>query len=372
MRSLVLVACCMLALGAAPAAAQAPAPPAQAPPPAEQGVLKVTCAKPGAIVYIDNVEAGPAPITKYLPAGDHVVRVVADNHDPFVRKVTIKANIRSDVDATLVAGTGTAEFVVGVPGAKVSLDGGPETPLPVRLRDLPAGEHRYRITAPGHEPALGTFTFVQGRNYLFAPALQASRGAFAVTTDAPGARVFVDNQLLGTTPLSTEGVAPGAHVVRVEADGRGAVYLLIDSSDGAPVSLSPALPRTGARVRIKTGDAAAVLKFAGVEIGRGAVVELGTVAEGRLPLVVEAPGRKPADGRVEVPARGRRSWDVAWVAADDRGRSSINEIPPLHRRWGFWALVGAGAAGVGTGVGIAAAANRPVPPPDGDIVVTLP
>lgn len=372
MRSLVLVACWMLAVAAPPAAAQAPAPAAPAPPPVEQGVLKVTCAKPGAIVYIDNVEVGAAPVTKYLPAGDHTVRVVADNHDPFVRRVTLKANVRSDVDAVLVAGTGTAEFVVGVAGAKVSLDGGPETPLPVRLRDLPAGEHRYRITAPGHEPATGSFTFVQGRNYLFAPALQPSRGAFSVTTAVAGARVFVDGALVGETPLSTEGIAPGAHVVRVEAEGRGAVYLLIDSSDGAPVSLSPELPRGGAKVRIKTGDEAAVLKMAGVEIGRGALVELGTLAEARLPLVVEAPGRKPADGRVEVPARGRRTWDVDWVAADARGRSSLNEIPPLTRRWGFWALVGAGAAGVGTGVGLAAVANRPVPPPDGDIVVTLP
>ena len=40
-----------------------------------------------------------------------------------------------------------------------------------------------------------------------------------VVSRPPGARVFVDDKLIGTTPLQMPSIAAGAHAVRLELDG---------------------------------------------------------------------------------------------------------------------------------------------------------
>jgi PEGA domain len=52
------------------------------------------------------------------------------------------------------------------------------------------------------------------------PASSAGfHGALLVVSDPPGARVFVNGRLVGSTPLDLPDVPVGSRVVRVEADG---------------------------------------------------------------------------------------------------------------------------------------------------------
>jgi hypothetical protein len=44
-------------------------------------------------------------------------------------------------------------------------------------------------------------------------------GALAVDSRPAGANVFLDNRLIGTTPLALENLAEGEHIVRLEREG---------------------------------------------------------------------------------------------------------------------------------------------------------
>lgn len=357
-----------LALGPSPRVASAQDAGASAP----TGVLQIQSSAPGATVWIDNEPVGQAPITQYLTDGEHLVRVAADGYNPFVRKIRIRAGAKADVTASLRPGGGTVEFQVDQPGGTVVIDGQQESPLPVRLRDMPAGEHTYEVRAPGYEPVEGTFEAAPGRNHFLFHQLASSRGRFSITSDPAGASVWLDGEEVGVTPLSLEGIAAAPHVVRVDDGRHAAVLALVDTSDGSRGTVDAKLTGAGGALVIQTGDDAAQVSMAGVVLGTGKKVDLGKVARGRYSLEVSAPGRKTATGRAAVGQSGRAAYRVDWAKEDDRGRSRLTELQPWYLHWGFWTAVGATTAGATAGAIAAAVGSQPVPVESGDVSVALP
>ncbi|MGZ3442286.1 MAG: PEGA domain-containing protein [Polyangia bacterium] len=92
-----------------------------------------------------------------------------------------------------------------------------------------------------------------------APTPMAAPGSFAVTSTPPGAAVFVDGELKGTTPAQIE-VAVGAHKLVVAGEGQKLVQRSVEVAPGGHVDvpLEPAkLPApiagdAGLKVRCKT------------------------------------------------------------------------------------------------------------------------
>src|SRR5688572_17995058 len=149
-------------------------------------ILKVKAPVEGAEVYVDGTLLGTTPLTKYLAPGPHQLRVVADHHDPFVRRIELVPDRTLDVPVTLVPGSGTIEFASPVAGAHVWLDGVDRGPLPIRLPAPKPGPHSWRVEAPKHEPAEGTIESVAGRNYLIPVTLEPSTGTFVIETTPAG------------------------------------------------------------------------------------------------------------------------------------------------------------------------------------------
>jgi len=113
-------------------------------------------------------------------------------------------------------------------GAQVRVDGRVRGKTPLILRDLPlkvvrvtvehggfhAEEQRVALTA-----ARPTVTVDAKLTPLAPPAPVATTGSLLIESRPTGARVFLDGQDLGTTPVSVPEVAPGAHRVRIEMAG---------------------------------------------------------------------------------------------------------------------------------------------------------
>ena len=57
-------------------------------------------------------------------------------------------------------------------------------------------------------------------------------GILRIDSDVPGARVFIDRQYVGTTPVTAEDVAPGTHQLNVSAKGYDSIADTIDVSSG--------------------------------------------------------------------------------------------------------------------------------------------
>lgn len=354
----------------APAPAPAPAPAAE--PAAPTGILKVSVKAPGAQVWVDNVLLGPAPLTRYLPVGEHTVRVAADNFTPAVRTLTIGEDRSSSFEPTLLPGEGSVEFAVEISGAKLILDEQRTSSLPVRLSLNEEGRHRYRIEAPGFAPFEGELDWRRGQNLLIVPSLKSTAGRLSVRSDPPGAEVLLDGAAIGQTPLEREGLSPGLHLVEVRAANGRRALAVADTSTGEEAAVVARLTERSGSAKLRTGSAESTLRMAGVELGAGKQVLLSDLARGRYSVEVQRPGYSPATGRLDVQAGRRSAYRLRWVAEGERGRSKVEPLPPLARRWTFWALVGGGAAVVGGTTAAVLIATQPEPQPEPDQTLPLP
>lgn len=155
--------------GAPPQAAQPePTPPAPVP---VLGSLLVRSTPPGARVFVDGREYGPTPVTVgNLARGVHRVRVVREGYAADEQMLTITAGQRTH---------------------SVTVRLSPERP--------PAPAPAPSSSAPASSPA--------------------RTGVLTVESRPPGARVFVDGALVGTSPLVLPQVPAGDHAVHLELDG---------------------------------------------------------------------------------------------------------------------------------------------------------
>ena len=339
---------------------------------APTGIVRITSSIPGAQVYVDNELAGDAPIVRYLPAGAHFIRVSADNFDPFVRRITVVAGSTAEVAAEMMAGTGTVEFLVHPTGAKLKINADEPVPTPMRLRELKAGEYTYTLEAPGYETEHGTFTFSKGKNLLFNVRMKSTAGLVEITSKPAGARVFLDGESRGVTPLQLEGVALSAHVARIELADHATVFRSFDNSDGSKGEIVVDLGTSGAALVVETGSPGGAVKLNGQLIGEGEVVRVPALERGRYKLQVTAPERQPAEETIDVPTRGKMMLRADLVTLDARGHSEINAFKPLVARWTFWTGAAVGAGAVGAGGYLLANALTPEPTPTSDVVVVLP
>ncbi len=335
------------------------------------GVLSVTGNVDGAEVWVDGEQVGALPYTGYHPVGNHQVRVVADNYDPFVRKVELIDGLTKSLKAKLVAGKGTVEFSVTPPGATVLIDGNAVGPAPIRIRDLAQGTHRYRIVADGYEPMEDSFEFATGRNLLFDLELLSSAGLFHVGSTPAGATVWIDGEQVGTTPLDVSGIPLGEHHVRLALDGYADVFRPVDTTDGRKGSLEASLSERGGKLTVKTGADDAVVSANGCELGQGSRVVLPRVDRGTLQLQVTRAGYEPATLSVRLPGNGATTVKADLAPTGD-GRSELTKLAPFYGRWTFWAATAAVAGGGVAGGVILAKALEPPPPPEGDVLVVLP
>jgi hypothetical protein len=335
------------------------------------GVLVVSANIKGAEVWVDGEQVGTVPYTGYLPVGRHQVRVVADNHDPFVRRVDLREALTSSLEAILEPGVGTVEFKVEPAGAVVHIDGKPVGPSPIRIQDVAPGHHSYLVQAEGFEPAEAEFDFAKGKNLFFSLELLNSAGLFQVDSEPAGATVWLDGEQVGVTPLDLTDVPLGEHQVRVALDGYAEVFRPVDTTDGRKGALDLVLTERGSRLTVKTGADGASVLVNGSLAGQGARVVLPAVDRGTLLLAVSASGLEPATMSVRMPARGRVTVKADLQPAG-AGRSELVQLPPLYGRWTFWAASAAVVGGGVTGAVILAKALEPPAPPEGDVLVVLP
>jgi hypothetical protein len=135
---------------------------------AKTGSLLITADVTGMPVFIDGQRRGGTPlVVDGLTEGDHVVEIRSpgEGYQPFSKLVTIKANERTTVDATIriAPDLGSLRVITNVPGAIISLDGVDIGVAPAAKAGLTPGEHSVMARAIGYESVEQAVTVIAGR-----------------------------------------------------------------------------------------------------------------------------------------------------------------------------------------------------------------
>jgi hypothetical protein len=132
------------------------------------------------------------------------------------------------------SGTGRLQIRTTPAGARVFVDGDDYGLTPVAVRGLASGPHVVRFVRDGYAPVERrvlitasrpvrsmslTLARVAADKVVTAAPAQVTTGSVAIESRPEGARVFIDDKLVGTTPLQVLEVAAGVHAVGLEHDG---------------------------------------------------------------------------------------------------------------------------------------------------------
>ena len=192
----------------------------------------------GASVYVDGELIGTAPIkSDKLASGKHSVRIVKSLYKTFEGEVTISDGKSSDYAPSLVADFATVTLTVGNDcdiyindelKGKGSWRG-----------DLATGAYIFEARKEGHTTTSisRTIEATPAEQKYNIPAPTPILGALNITSSPIMADVYIDNKLVGQTPLSIDLIV-GKHTIKVVKDNLGIEPQSITISEGKTENLN--------------------------------------------------------------------------------------------------------------------------------------
>jgi PEGA domain len=140
--------------------------------------------------------------------------------------------------ATTAPATGTVVVNTDPAGAAVVIDGEAHGATPVTAT-LKTGPHTIELSTKDGVRRTMTVNVTANQQlsqFIEMPKAAAGTGDLQVRTDPPGAKVVVDGQTRGTSPVTVKDLAPGSHVVVLQND-LGSVNEDVTIQPGATASL---------------------------------------------------------------------------------------------------------------------------------------
>ncbi len=173
------------------------------------GVIEVNTTD---IIKMDNIE----PIV--VPEGAHKIVVKGENINPFTENIYVEANGTNTVDLTkILTKRGLFLPVVNVKEYSIIIDEEEiATDEPILLD---YGAYALRVEAEGYVGYEGVLNIKSPETQM---KIQLDERVLmkkmAITSNPSGANIYVDNEFIGTTPL-TENIVYGPHTVSAKLEG---------------------------------------------------------------------------------------------------------------------------------------------------------
>jgi len=197
---------------------------------------------------------------KYLalkPAGKY-----ADDIRRDMERCVVEAGIDDEGDEDLR--TGQVRMVVTPEGARVVFDGEEVGRSPLGAVAMNPGRHQAVVVKAGYAPWQGEVTVRAGEVVEVSVELTETAGGRALSTgrlalivEPPGARVTVDGQLVGVSPLPDLDLPAGARSLRIERRGYLGEAHEVEIPDGGEVELAVTLVHVGRGPETSAGRATA-------------------------------------------------------------------------------------------------------------------
>lgn len=302
------------------------------------GTIMIVGDVTGARVLLDGRPRGETPVELLdVPPGRHTLVVVAP--DPavprFEQSVVVVAGERTRVHPHMRSATqhGALRVLTEPRGATVFIDGEPAGTAPVTASRLDVGEHIIEARLEGYQPARETVTIESGRQRVIQLRMERpveGAGSIVVRSNVR-ARVTVNGQDFGGTPVVLAGAEPGRYAIRVEARGYRAATHLCEITRGATCTFRAELQPETVILSIEANVMGARVHIDGA--ARGATPWEGEVPAGEHRVEVRAPEYVSHVEQIQLRAgEERRELQVSLVREDAPSVAEQTRRDELRRR----------------------------------------
>ena len=184
------------------------------------GILIAASEPAGAEVTIDDISYGKTPaLVTALPLGTYKLNFSLAGYKSKTIEVAVKDRTPVKAMVSLTSDTATLKIACDLPDVAVSLNGIPRGTAPCSIDRIPAGDVELSATAKGYKPFLQKLKLGEGETQSVTIQLEIQPASLKVVSIPDKARVYIDNNFRGTTPLDIPAIDAGPHRVRVEQQG---------------------------------------------------------------------------------------------------------------------------------------------------------
>ena len=211
------------------------------------GTVNVSSTPVGADVYIEGQvgSIGTTPLSKKLEPGIYNFSL---QHELFEScDTTINLSIGDEVDYSpkLVYKTGSVTIFTDPPDVMLYLDGKELGLAPQMLKNYPTGDYEIEAKPMSNEYATFRRTVRVKHNEKGQIDLKLQRGgSISVTTDPSGARISVDGEYKGVSPITIDGYPAGKYEVTADWRPSSKKEKRVRVSNGENTSVMMSLKRT--------------------------------------------------------------------------------------------------------------------------------
>jgi tetratricopeptide (TPR) repeat protein len=247
------------------------------------GYLAVSSKPAGAKVSLNGEYLG---LTDFFPlevlAGEYTVEVVREGYATETRSLSIAPRKTETLQVDLTRSLASAFFVTEPAGVDIWVDGqlrattaGTVTPemaasveasglnparasAPTEVAGLSLGPHVVELRKKCYETVRRTIETPEARDYQpEAVRLEDSVASLRLTSDPPGARIFLDGEPMGQTPRELEGICSGKHRLEVKhASGKFVQDVVLARNEGLSLDcpIRPSLAFLGVVAESPAGE----------------------------------------------------------------------------------------------------------------------
>ena len=242
---------------------------------------------------------------------------------------------------------GTLSVQTNPAGATVVIDGQQRGMTPLNLQ-LKPGRHVVELVTDGDVRSIPVTITPAGQvsQFIEIPRAASALGELQIRTEPAGATVTVDGRVLGKSPLTAEGLAPGPHSVTVENDlGPVTQRVTIEAGTTASLVVPMSAPRNApvsgwiavnAQVDVQLFENQRLLGSSQtdrimVPVGRHELEVVNEALGYRAVKTVNVAPGQTANIKLDLPkapmALNAVPWAEVWVDGDRVGETPIGSVP---------------------------------------------
>jgi len=275
------------------------------------GALAVESTPSGAAVYINNQLTGQTPLKKELSKGGYDIKVMLSGYQTYARRITISTHDTALVHAKLSKEYGLLQIQSTPGGGIVYIDGkrqGKLTPFEVKVDP---GKYFIKIEKDRFYTYEEEIVVEQGKSMTLTADLVRQVGRVALETNPPGAKAYIGDDVIGTTPLVHDKPVGKYVMILKKPDFRDKIIEVNIAADETLEIKEELTERAGA-VKITTSPP-------------GAEVYVNDAYQGETPTRIE---KKPGEYHVVIRLKNHREINEDIVIEDNVIKNIQHDLDP--------------------------------------------
>lgn len=232
------------------------------------GLVLIHSDPPEAEIIIDGAVHGttPALITD-LPFGRYRLKLTKAGFQEQERELQVENRIPQSVRVVLASDSATVTVTTTPAGGSVFIDGIQRGIAPVTIERIPEGTVELSVQCDGFAPFKQTIKVAAGENQTIEVPLAALPGSLRIVTIPAGARIYVNNDFRGESPVSLDTVPPGTYRIRAELQAYESMARTVEISRAQKVVEEFRLVSNNGRMEVTTEPAGVSLYVDGKLVG---------------------------------------------------------------------------------------------------------